>query len=673
MDFIVKFPIANAVKFTRDGVNSDRRASFDQQRFADALHVGFDERKFFQPLEQLDPLRPQFYTNFPLQKLSVIDCETEEVIDEYTPVLSKQYTRKTHRSTAKLTSIDDQLFIYFNEAQTYTDANFTVLGEVKSFEGRLPTMYAKIGDVVRFNLNDGNGFKFGLIEDIIWVPELQAEGYLINQAYSLNIPIDGLAEIRYNEKDADLYSCAVDLLSLDGVYVLKLELGLSEYLVSYTTEPIDVRPLHKKSLAIGYRHEGGFDDADTWDYIYLSDWMNVIRVPSNFNLINPAGEMEVYADDFGIREQLRAVAFRELTFKAYNQPSWMIDKFNVVFGHDTLKINDALWRPSDFGSGDNVDNTDINGFEITLRQKDDRRVFSSAIQIAVAASFTPASFSDIPAAGDSLVAQFNTDSGAVFKFLSLPDWITADLSEFSDGDFIQFTILENAYNIPREIILTAFSEAISGVTATVAFEQLEGEDEVPVAGLTSVDPEHLAFNGAGEVKTVDVVADAGAQYQAVASHAWITVPGGILSGNQTVNVSASENNTTETRFGSVTFININDPLDTLEVTIGQDRYQRILSVTVAEASNVPPTAITVPYSFASRSATVTVLPGTTWKMSSNVTWLTVPDTLFTGNQTVNFTIGSNDNAFQRVGQITFYSTVNPADRIIATFIQEAAP
>src|SRR5690606_23411646 len=134
MEFIIEFPVANAVKFTRDDRNTDRRASFDQQRFADAVHMGMMERDFYQPFEQQDPLRPQFYTNFPISKLSVIDCFTWNTVASYNPTIAKQFTRKYYRADAKFVSVGGKLFIYFDTGNEYSDRSEEHTSELQSRE-----------------------------------------------------------------------------------------------------------------------------------------------------------------------------------------------------------------------------------------------------------------------------------------------------------------------------------------------------------------------------------------------------------------------------------------------------------------------------------------------------------------------------------------------------------
>src|SRR5690606_5070467 len=264
MEFIIEFPVANAVKFTRDDRNTDRRASFDQQRFADAVHMGMMERDFYQPFEQQDPLRPQFYTNFPISKLSVIDCFTWNTVASYNPTIAKQFTRKYYRADAKFVSVGGKLFIYFDTGNEYSDEDFEVPTIAANHEGRLPgQLVDRVGNgsVVRFNVG-GTGEQFSFVDSVIWVPELQAEGFLTDKDYAINSPVDGVVEVRYNERDADLYSVPVDLSTLEGIFVLRMEFGITttggnlNTVVSYSSEPIDVQEFHQKSLAIGYRHEG---------------------------------------------------------------------------------------------------------------------------------------------------------------------------------------------------------------------------------------------------------------------------------------------------------------------------------------------------------------------------------------------------------------------------------
>src|SRR5690606_3426415 len=101
IDFIIQFPVANALKMTLDGESTDRRASFDQQRFADVTHVAQLPHKYFQPFEKNDPLKLQFYTNYPQRRVRVLDESGTDKLS-LDPLIARTFTGSSTVLTASL-------------------------------------------------------------------------------------------------------------------------------------------------------------------------------------------------------------------------------------------------------------------------------------------------------------------------------------------------------------------------------------------------------------------------------------------------------------------------------------------------------------------------------------------------------------------------------------------
>src|SRR5690606_14843358 len=155
-------------------------------------------------------------------------------------------------------------------------------GDFVTWLGRLPQVTLSEGDVVRFNIQEA-GVEDSALVEIRWNPDLKVEGLLSDKESALITPVDGVVEISYNENDANLYQCEIDLSGLDdGVYYIKAEFGISSYTRTFTSEPIDVRTEHKESLAIDYSHEGLFGSDDEWEYLYIAGWYNRLRFALNF-------------------------------------------------------------------------------------------------------------------------------------------------------------------------------------------------------------------------------------------------------------------------------------------------------------------------------------------------------------------------------------------------------
>lgn len=570
-DYIVHIPVANPLKFTYNGASTDHRANPDQRRFASAQHATIEARTFKQLFEQADPLRPQFYTNFPIVKVQLVTASGDviTVVEEYEPAIALQYRKKYYRSDCKFATYNGQLFIYFDEGSEYTDEDFLTEGDFVTLEGRLPNINAAVNNAIRYRI-DGFDFESSNISEIIWNTDIQAEGYLLDVPASIIDGVSGVVEVRYDEKEGDLFSQLVDISDKDGIYFVRLLFGVAEpegddelpYI--FTSEPLYIQETHETTLAIEYRHTGDFDKVDQWQYVYLEEsWYNVMRVDSNHHAFVPSGDIENYTNDSNIPVKLRATPGRQMIFKAFDLPSWVIDKFNLVFAHDTKIINEYQWESEDFGNFTIINRTDIGGFEITLKQVDDRTLFKKTFTIAETASFDPETIEDITGAGAVVTADFVSNTDVIFHFVSLPPWIVCDHATFVDGDTLEFTIDPSA--IDRNTILTAVNDEL-GVSATLTIAQLSDGS----SGLTSVDPEELIVPPTASVNEVEVTAAAGTRWQLSESVSWLSVTLGIQEGTQTVEIIVQAKTTLGSRTANVAVINVDDISDFLIIEVTQE-------------------------------------------------------------------------------------------------------
>lgn len=228
INLLVEIPVANPFKFILDGANSDERADFDQRRYSNVKNASVEPLgDFSQPVEKADPYQVQFYSNFPLNKVTIVDCDDNVYGAPMFPSVAVQYRNKKYRSACKLTSINDKLFIYFLEGLEYSDEDFLVPGNLVALNGVTPNINAIAGDVVRLSLNGGADFIATTIDEIVWSPELRAEGYLTDLDYTLLNPIDGLVEITYDEKPANLLSQVIDFSALSFTSISTSPAGIN--------------------------------------------------------------------------------------------------------------------------------------------------------------------------------------------------------------------------------------------------------------------------------------------------------------------------------------------------------------------------------------------------------------------------------------------------------------
>jgi hypothetical protein len=572
IDFIVEIPTSNAIKLTLDGSVANNRGNVDDIRYYEGDHATLQQRAFLQPFEKTDPLRLQYYTNFLLARIRIVDCDDNEYGSAQVPTLAITYRGKKYRSAAKFASLEGKLFIYFQEGLEYEDEDFIVPGDLVNWSGRLPNIRAQVGDELRYKI--GVDFEGAVVEELRWNPALQAEGFLTDIDSAIVNPIDGLVEITYNEKDGNLYQRLISLASIieDGIYYIKLEFGITDYTAAvYTSEPLDIRTLHEDSLALKYWHEGEFDLADLWGYVYLSDWFNLIRLPATFFQFRTAGEIEADVNDGNIPRMLRAAAFREMLFRAINIPSWLADKLQLVFGHDHKELNEYEWENENFGTYELInDRIDLGNYEIALRQVDDRTTYKKGFQQTLTATFTPPSFSAIPFAGDEVSALFNTNSGVPFRFIDLPDWITPDKETFVDGETVTFTIAANAPLFERMATLTAISDYYLGsIQATISFAQLYDTSTPPPPEFIEVDDETVLL-GYPAGSNVQLAVSASGDYTITPSGAHTFAA---VKENGGINLRVSEstaNFSLSNRTGTIRLALVSNPAVFVDIAVTQE-------------------------------------------------------------------------------------------------------
>ena len=664
LNLIIEDAISNPIKFTLDGAPVDQRATFDQRRYAQTKNTTVDPDKVYNQLfENTDPIRIQYYSNFPLNRSKIVDCHGVEYGAPMIPSVAVEYRNKVFRSGCKFASVGGKMFIFFTQNFLYLDEDFTETGDLVGYNGRLPNINAVAGDVFRYSF-DGITFMDGQITGIHWDVLLQAEGYLTDVDLTLVNPIDGFVEILYDEKPANLYTQLISLVGLaPGKYFIRREHGLNNYDVSFTSEPIQVAEYFEDTLAIEYRHLGTYNRADIWNYVYLFDWSNVLRIPAAFFKFAPAGEMEVDVNDFGTPRILRAVPYRQLEINFFNMPSWLADKIQMALAHDIKIINGYEWEVENFGQFELVDRMDLGTYTVVLRQKDDRTKKTDQFTYSITAEFVPPTQLALPFDGVVANSEFQTNTGGVFHFVTVPAWITPNKSTFVNGDLLQFTIAPNATGFNRVAVLTAVCDTIDGLTAEMTFQQLL--DDTPAAEFLNVSSLAVVLgydNGANELLTVVSSGDWDISYSGA-----FAFTASKESGFTKVRITAPSANPGPTeRTGVVRLTLQSNP------TIFQD-----VNVTQSAPPPPPPQFVGVdfddwapPPHHTSKNFTVTTEPGCQWQATSSEYWIHVDWSLRTGSGVLNVTLDYPEvYDTPRDGVVTLINILDPYDQIVITIAQ----
>ena len=242
LNLIIEDATANPIKFTLDGAPVDKRARFDQQRYAQANHTTIDPDKAYkQKFEKADTVRLQFYSNFPLNKVTIVDCDDTV----YGPAMSPQWLwsieiNSSGRSACLLPLMASCSFI-FTKGWNMKMKTSLCLGDLIAWNGRLPNINAVLGDVVRYSF-DGTPLMLASSQKSDGTPTLQAEGYLIDVPMTLVNPVAGWWKSAMMKSLQTFIHCSFLLLPLQpGKYFIRREHGIDAYDVSFTSEPLDMQ------------------------------------------------------------------------------------------------------------------------------------------------------------------------------------------------------------------------------------------------------------------------------------------------------------------------------------------------------------------------------------------------------------------------------------------------
>lgn len=665
-DLLIEIPVANPVKMIRDGIDASQLANFDQRRYSEQKHATVDQRVYYYMMNTGDPLMLQVYTNFPLIRAFMIDCDEEQLGGIILPTLIKQYVNLKYYSTAKFSSIDGKLFIYFDVAQEFTDPAWTVPGAVTNLDGALPAIKAKAGDVIIFNL-DGTDV-ISTINSVVWNPTLLAQGYLIDLPYTLLSPVDGYVNITYNQKETNLYGLNVVAIGTELQFV-RFEMGISDYtLMSFTSEVLDVQTNHEDTLLLQYRHSGEFSRIDKWNYIYPDGFYLGLRMPANFYRFVIAGEIDVDTNDTAVPRVLRAAPYRQLIFTALNIPSWIADKIQVIMSHDTKLLCGYLWEVENYGTFELIAQVDIGTLEINLRQKNDRTKFVNALPITLFASFTPATDS-IVEGGETKNFLFSTNTGASYTLTDLPSWIhILSASPFSNGATVQLQFDANPDPVVRTMLLHAApTGGPFNIVATLDIDQ-DANSTIPL--FIDANPKTWNINGANGSGVSIVVAASGPwSWTNFSGFAWSVdtiTPTGLRI------FAPSENSSGVARVGVIRLTLDANPTLLVDITIQQLPFKAM--------QNISPGLISIGPGGGSQVFGITVFGSEAWQATSPASgppatgfndWLHFDKSVHNGSDfAYNVIIDAKPPYIApRSAIITFFRVSNPADYVTATINQ----
>lgn len=667
--FRAEIPVANALRFTKEGSANDERANFDQRYYSNVENATMEKRKYLQLAEKADIFPVEFYSNYPAQRVQVIDCD-ENVLQTYVPTKLVEYRNKTFRTSCLFISMNDKLFVYFQTETEFTDEDFTIPGDTTAYDGTIPPINVQEGDIVRYKIG-ALDIEVADVLSIEWNSEVKAEGYLLDVDATILTPVAGAIEFNYNEKEVDLYIASVawnDFVLNDSIVFVRILFGIttSSLNTKFISEPVYLKTKHKESLLLKYRHNGTYDEPDKWNFVYTDGMYCSIRFPAMFYQVAIAGELDADTDDTGVQRIIRSVPYRQLLFKILNVPGWIVDKLLVIFSHDEKIINEYQWEIENYGSVDNIEQVDLPTLEINLRQVNDRTKYVTEEDIEITAAFDPDELNAI-FEGEELETDFLSNTSSTFRFLNLPDWITADPEEFTNGQTVTLTIAENETAADRSITLVAKSDDFD-LTAELQVNQAHDTSIIEYLEVDTNPVNLLGNAGADQVVNVNSSGDYDITFGG--AHTFTAVK---ESGFTQVRISESTaNNDDEPRTGTVTLTLQSNPSIFVVINVTQAEFDAMFGVSPA---------IDI-IDGAGGEKIISVLAASTaqWQAISDQSgppatgfndWLHFDKTIQTGPKP-SFSINVDAKPpyiSPRIGVVTFYNIFNPADAVTYTITQ----
>lgn len=208
------------------------------------------------------------------------------------------------------------------------------------------------------------------------------------------------------------------------------------------------------------------------------------------------------------------------------------------------------------------------------------------------------------------------------------EWISVSPSSGSAGTTtVTITVPKNSSTSSRSGFVYLFINGSSRVEIPVEQEGIY---------LTIV-PQKLSFESFGGIQTL--VLNSNEDWQVTSYPEWISMNHTSGSGDASLTASASENNTTKPRTGTIQ-IQTTNGLVTHNITVTQNGKYVDFSVP------------TLSFSFGGGSGSIAINTDGNWTISENLSWITLDQTSGSGSATVTVSCAENNSSSERDGEIT---------------------
>lgn len=310
-------PPMQSLRFVQPG-RVDKPA-FDNTLLRDETPLDYTNPGYCQLVEQADTLVIQVQSNYQqAPKLEVRRCADDGLVKTVTAARVLQGAGQTAAFDfyAKPDAVAGFTRLYFN-----ADAL-----PLPFLPGQRVTLSAT-GTAL-----DGTYPLHDVLEDAAAaVPYLR----LLEPYPSGTLRLDGTLTTAYVVQQFDTYQAVLPFTDVAmGCYYARAtatDPGFTNALA--VSEPIDVAPVHDKSLLLTYRN---FDNA--FGHYYGAGLLNRLRFIGRFFDRKPATEKDVLRNDDGQLVLLRAAVYRKAELETLELPGWLHEVLAVAFSNDFTKL-----------------------------------------------------------------------------------------------------------------------------------------------------------------------------------------------------------------------------------------------------------------------------------------------------------------------------------------------
>ncbi|MFZ4427117.1 MAG: BACON domain-containing protein [Saprospiraceae bacterium] len=221
-------------------------------------------------------------------------------------------------------------------------------------------------------------------------------------------------------------------------------------------------------------------------------------------------------------------------------------------------------------------------------------------------------------------------------------WTTISPASGENNRVITVTCTPNPTNTVRSGLISVFGLSVQ--VQTIAITQAAASTALTVS------PAALSFNAGGGTQSLNLTANTG--WVASNTVEWVTVAPAIGSSDTTVQVTCAANTGTNTRSGSITFLGVGAPNQTVNVT--QSGLAELLEVSPATLNAGPQAG----------SLTLSITSNGNWNAVDLADWVTLGALSGTGNATLVVNFAQNTTTQQRSTVITITSGSGALSRTV---------